>query len=286
MQTVAVRDSLQVFLDEVARYPVLSKEKEHELAVKYHESSDIEAAKTLVSSNLRFVIKIATRYATYGYPLLDLIQEGTIGLMMAVRKFNPYKGTRLITYGVWWIKVYIQNYIKKTCSLVKMGASNGSGKLSLKSGNKSGSRGDKTRQPGQNPAVRESLEGLIDTEFSAFRRDLSLDAVSGEDDSLTYLDLLEDTEPLPEEVVEHVEMKSINTEGLKQGLECLTPRERYIIEKRYNSDPPMKLRELGDELGISKERVRQIESQSLLKLRSAINGYIDKTTYVDTGRPL
>jgi RNA polymerase sigma-32 factor len=109
MKAVAVREPIGIFLKEINKYPVLSKEEEYSLAVRYYEENDLEAANTLVVSNLRFVVKIASEYISYGVPLGDLVQEGTIGLMNAVKKFNPYRGYRLISYAVWWIMAKIQN---------------------------------------------------------------------------------------------------------------------------------------------------------------------------------
>lgn len=113
MNALALREPLNVFLKEIEKYPVLSKEEEYKLAVRYSEEKDLEAANTLVVSNLRFVVKIASEYLSYGFPLSDLVQEGTIGLMKAVKKFDPYKGYRLISYAVWWIRAGIQNHIMK-----------------------------------------------------------------------------------------------------------------------------------------------------------------------------
>ncbi|HEY7534805.1 MAG TPA: sigma-70 family RNA polymerase sigma factor, partial [Thermodesulfobacteriota bacterium] len=129
MRELAFRDPLKLFLKEIEKYPVLSKDEEYELALKHYEERDLEAARWLVTSNLRFVVKIASQYTSYGFPLLDLIQEGAIGLMRAVKKFNPYRGYRLISYAVWWIKAKIQNYIMKSWSLVRIGTTQAQRKL-------------------------------------------------------------------------------------------------------------------------------------------------------------
>ena len=130
MQTaVATCDSLSVFMREMEKHPLLSKEEEYALAVRYYENKDLEAANKLVVSNLRFVVKIASEYASYGFPMMDLVQEGSIGLMRAVKKFDPYKGYRLISYAVWWIRVRIQNHIMKFWSNVKIGTTQSQRKL-------------------------------------------------------------------------------------------------------------------------------------------------------------
>lgn len=134
MKAVAVREPIGVFLQEVNKYPVLSKEEEYSLAVRYYEDNDLEAANKLVVSNMRFVIKIASEYISYGFPLADLVQEGAIGLMKAVKKFNPYKGYRLISYAVWWIRAKIQNHIMKFWSHVKIGTTQAQRKLFHKIG--------------------------------------------------------------------------------------------------------------------------------------------------------
>ncbi|MEM7009713.1 MAG: sigma-70 family RNA polymerase sigma factor, partial [Thermodesulfobacteriota bacterium] len=134
MNAIAVREPLNIFLKEIDKYPVLSKEEEYELAVDYYETKDLEAANTLVVSNLRFVVKIAREYLSYGFPLSDLVQEGTMGLMKAVKKFDPYKGYRLISYAVWWIRASIQNHIMKFWSQVKIGTTQAQRKLFHKIG--------------------------------------------------------------------------------------------------------------------------------------------------------
>jgi len=129
-----VKNSLETYLVQINQFPLLSQEEEFELAVKYRKYNDIQAAQKLVTSNLRFVVKVALEYKSYGVKLLDLIQEGNIGLMMAVKKFNPYKGYRFISYAIWWIRAYIQNFIIKTWSLVKIGTTQAQKKLFYKIG--------------------------------------------------------------------------------------------------------------------------------------------------------
>ena len=134
MKALALNTSMNLFLKEVENYPLLSKQEEYETAVIYHENGDLEAANKLVLSNLRFVMKIAREYKSYGFPLMDLIQEGTIGLMHAVKKFDPYKGYRLISYAVWWIKARIHEHIMKFWSSVKIGTTQAQRKLFQKLG--------------------------------------------------------------------------------------------------------------------------------------------------------
>ena len=276
MKAVAVREPIGIFLKEVNKYPVLSKEEEYSLAVRYYEENDLEAANTLVVSNLRFVVKIASEYISYGFPLGDLVQEGTIGLMNAVKKFNPYKGYRLISYAVWWIRAKIQNYIMKFWSHVKIGTTQAQRKLFHKIGR--AKRDLKIQHDELTESDISKVAGLfgvkdkdvIDMEFRMASRDFSLDTSFRDDDSITYLDTVSDTGSNQEEVLESLEQSELAREGLKKGLKKLTPREKRVIERRYLSMPQGKLRELGDELGISKERVRQIEVQALKKLRGEV----------------
>jgi RNA polymerase sigma-32 factor len=281
MRELAVRDPLNMFLKEIETYPLLSREEEHKLAVRYHEEKDFDSAKKLVVSNLRFVVKIASEYISYGFPLLDLIQEGTIGLMQAVKKFNPYRGYRLISYAVWWITAKIHNFIMKSWSLVKVGTTQAERKLFQKL-----SRGKKQLNIVDAELTGENLkkvadlfgvkeEDVLSMEMRVASRDFSLDKVSTDDETITYLDSISDYRANQEEIVESMQATELTQEGLQKGFEKLSPRERYVIEKRYLTSPPMKLREVGDELKISKERVRQIETQALKKLRAVIESRLN-----------
>jgi RNA polymerase sigma-32 factor len=281
MRELAVRDPLNMFLKEIETYPLLSREEEHKLAVRYHEEKDFDSAKKLVVSNLRFVVKIASEYISYGFPLLDLIQEGTIGLMQAVKKFNPYRGYRLISYAVWWIRAKIHNFIMKSWSLVKVGTTQAERKLFQKL-----SRGKKQLNIVDAELTGENLkkvadlfgvkeEDVLSMEMRVASRDFSLDKVSTDDETITYLDSISDYRANQEEIVESMQATELTQEGLQKGFEKLSPRERYVIEKRYLTSPPMKLREVGDELKISKERVRQIETQALKKLRAVIESRLN-----------
>lgn len=280
MKALAIREPMGVFLREIEKYPVLSRDEEYALAVRYYEDKDLEAANELVVSNLRFVVKIASEYISYGFPITDLVQEGTIGLMNAVKKFNPYKGYRLISYAVWWIKARIQNHIMKFWSHVKIGTTQAERKLFHKIGR---ARKDLDIQSGELTdsdvsrvagvfGVKE--KDVIDMELRTASRDFSLDSAVAEDGSLTYLDMLPNDTPSQEETLERIESGALARKGLKAGLGKLSPREKRVIESRYLSSPQGKLRELGDELGISKERVRQIEVRALEKLRGEVESSI------------
>lgn len=281
MRELAIRDLQNIFLREIEAYPLLSREEEHELAIRYREDGDFESAKRLVVSNLRFVVKIASEYISYGFPLLDLIQEGALGLMQAVKKFNPYRGYRLISYAVWWIRAKIHNFIMKSWSIVKIGTTQAQRKLfqKLSRAKKQLNIMDAELTDGSLKKVADLFgvkeQDVLSMEMRVASRDFSLDNVSTDDETITYLDSVSDDRANQEELVESMQVAELTQEGLQTGLEKLSPRERYVIERRYLSSPPMKLRELGNEMEISKERARQIEVQALKKLRSVIENRLN-----------
>ena len=272
MNAVTLREPLNIFLKEIDKYPVLDKEEEYKLAVRYHDEMDLEAANTLVVSNLRFVVKVAREYLSYGFPLSDLIQEGTMGLMKAVKKFDPYKGYRLISYAVWWIRAGIQNHIMKFWSQVKIGTTQTQRKLFHKIGRaKKELNIENSEMTEQEVSKVAELFGVkdkdvLDMEFRMASRDYSLDAAATESDGRAT----------QEEVLQSIETEELSSQGIKAGFEKLSPREQKVIESRYLKSPPEKLRELGDELGISKERVRQIEVHALKKLKGAVENVISE----------
>ncbi|MCH7518434.1 MAG: RNA polymerase factor sigma-32 [Candidatus Dadabacteria bacterium] len=287
MNALALREPLNVFLKEIEKYPVLSKEEEYKLAVRYSEEKDLEAANTLVVSNLRFVVKIASEYLSYGFPLSDLVQEGTIGLMKAIKKFDPYKGYRLISYAVWWIRAGIQNHIMKFWSHVKIGTTQAQRKLFHKIGRAKKELNIENNEMTENEVHKvANLFGVkdkevIDMEFRMASRDFSLDSASTEDNTVTYLDALSDGRANQEDVLQSLETDKLAMEGIRYGLEKLSPREQKVIERRYLKTPPEKLRELGEELGISKERVRQIEVNALKKLKDVVETAISEGKIIE-----
>ncbi|MCH8030167.1 MAG: RNA polymerase sigma factor RpoH [Candidatus Dadabacteria bacterium] len=266
--------SLERYLIEITNYPVQSRKEEYELAMKYRETGDLEAARKLITSNLRFVIKIANEYRNYDLNPMDIIQEGNIGLMQAVKRFDPTKGYRLITYAVWWIRAYVQNYIIRTWSLVKVGTTQSQRKLfyKLRSTKQKMNLIDERLSPEDYKSLAKELgvkeQAAVSMDKRMATRDLSLDAQI--DNETSHMDFLVDEAADQEQVLSKAQESEALKSGLEVALEELKDREKYILENRVLSQKPKTLEELGSELNISRERVRQIESAALKKVRSVL----------------
>jgi len=269
-------DSLTLYLGEIRRFPTLSPEEEHLLAVKFFEEKDLEAAHRLITSNLRFVVKIAAEYRSYGVKMLDLIQEGNVGLMMAVRKFDPYKGFRLISYAVWWIRAYIQNHIISVWSLLKIGTTQAQRKLFFKL--------NQTKNAIRNMTGAEDLEATaLSLDVSAaevtemgerMRGECSLDAEVAGGDGYTLLEGLADDRQNQEELLAEHQEHTLMKREITSAMGNLNEKERFVIEHRVTADEPMTLQEIADTFAISRERVRQIEEAALRKLRNVLTPLI------------
>ncbi len=266
-------DTFEHYMVQVNRFDLLSAEEEYDLAIRHLQEGDMEAAHRLICANLRFVVKVANEYRGYGLRLLDLVQEGNIGLMMAVKKFDPTRGTRLITYAVWWIRAYIQNYIMRSWSLVKIGTTQMQKKLFFKLA--------QTRNALLNLTGTEEYADIADeldvneeivAEMSMRmgRRDTSLDVELTEGEGYTLLHTLTDDSDDQETLLVEHEERQINSQRTEAALAILKPRERHIIEQRILADDPSTLQDLADEYDISRERVRQIEQNALQKLRKVM----------------
>lgn len=268
----ALSNSLQSYLAQIRNYPVLSREEEYELAMRHRETGDLEAARKLIVSNLKFVVRIANEYKNYNVNTMDLIQEGNIGLMKAVRGFDPTKGYRLISYAVWWIRAYIQNHIMKTWSLVKVGTNQSQRKLFYKlrsTKNKIEATGAEMGEDIYSEIAREldvPDSQVIEMDRIMSGKDLSLDANIEGSTERTYVDILGDTFD-QEQFLEDSQIRPLVAKKIKEALESLKDRERYIIEKRVLTDSPETLEKLSRKFGISRERVRQIEKNALNKIR-------------------
>lgn len=269
-----ITSSLELYLTQINQFPLLNPDDEFELAVRLRERNEIEAAHELITSNLRFVVKVALEYRSYGVKLLDLIQEGNIGLMMAVKKFDPYRGYRLISYAIWWIRAYIQNFIIKTWSLVKIGTTQTQKKL-FYSLTKT-KRILKSTEVAQDnvhilaKALDVKDHDIIEMEQRMSLRDFSLDSALNEDCQTTHLDLLADERPNQEDLVGEIEEERLRKGEIGRALRCLNPKEEYVIQKRIMAHQPATLQEIGDSLNLSRERIRQIENEALKKLRNEL----------------
>jgi len=267
-----ISDSMNLYLAEIRRFPVLTAEEEYRLAVKFYEEKDLEAAHTLITSNLRFVVKIANEYRAYGMKMIDLIQEGNVGLMMAVRKFNPYKGFRLISYAVWWIRAYIQNYIISAWSLLKIGTTQAQRKLFFKLNQ---AKNAIRNMIGEDDVPSASLS--LDVKESEFvemeqrlRGDYSLDSEIASGDGYTMLEGLADDRMNQEEVLAEHQEAAILEKEISRAMTRLNEKERYVIEHRVSAEEPMTLQEIADHFSISRERVRQIEEGALKKMKTIL----------------
>jgi RNA polymerase sigma-32 factor len=280
----ATTGSISAYMAEVSRYPLLTPEEERKLAKRYRRTGDPEAAWKIVTANLRFVVKIAHEYVRYGVRLNDLVQEGNMGLMKAVQKFDPDRGYRFISYAVWWIRAYIQSFILKTWSLVKIGTTQAQRKLFF---SLSRARREVARLGGGDP-LRElsagdikSISGRLNVKGDEVRemdlrlrgRDVSLDAALAEDSDGTRLDLTADPgSDFQDEVIRREDGVRIHAR-IKDALEKLPHKERYIVENRVMADEPMTLEEIGKAFGITRERVRQLESRALKLMRQTLGEF-------------
>jgi len=268
-----VADSLTLYLAEIRKFRMLNEDEEHYHAVKFFEEKDLGSAHTLITSNLRFVVKVASEYRHYGLKLLDLIQEGNIGLMMAVRKFNPYKGVRLISYAVWWIRAYIQNFILSAWSLVKIGTTRTQRKLfyGLRKAKETlfkltGSDADASDLANM---LQVSDQDVVEMD-QRLKREISVDEQICESDNMTVLETIPDERMNQEELLGTFQQERQLKQQVAVALEGLSEKERYVIEKRVTSEVPLTLQEIADHFSISRERVRQIEERALTKLRQSL----------------
>ncbi len=269
---------LSRYLTEIRKFPMLAKDEEFMLAKRWREHEDPAAAHRLVTSHLRLVAKIAMGYRGYGLPIGEVISEGNVGLMQAVKKFEPDKGFRLATYAMWWIRASIQEYILRSWSLVKMGTTAAQKKLffnlrKAKSEISALEEGD--MRPEQVSAIATKL-GVLDSEVISMNRrlsgpDASLNAPLRSDSENEWQDWLEDKEQVSQETrLAEDEEKSQRMGLLSEAMVELTDRERHILTERRLRDDPTTLETLASEYGVSRERVRQIEVRAFEKLQRAM----------------
>ena len=279
LPTLLADSGLSRYLNEIKGFPILDVEEELSLARKYQESGEAEAAHKLVTSHLRLVAKIAMQYRGYGLPLSDLISEGNLGLMKAVKKFDPDRGFRLSTYAMWWIKASVTEYVLRSWSLVKMGTMAAQKKLffSLRKAKRSLNIIDSQGLDEEQANVLADKYGMSSSEIALMdqritKRDLSLNtAVSNSgDEGLEFIDFLEDEAKSPEMLVSETQENDIRNKYLLEAIEELTERERHIFKERRLSENPLTLEKLGEYYGISRERVRQLENRAFGKVEKAV----------------
>jgi RNA polymerase sigma-32 factor len=269
-------ETLTTYLSDISQYPLLTVQQEQTLARNFR-SGDLSAGHRLVTSNLRFVMKVAYEYRSYGIKMSDLIQEGNIGLMKAVQKFDPDKGIRLISYAVWWIRAYIQNYILKNWSLVKLGTTQAQRRLFFSLAR---TRRELEKLGSGDGAIvdAEEIARKLNVKASEVRemeqrmggRDLSLDAPVGEEGDATHLDFVESEGASQVDEVADRQQAQLTRERIRLALQRLDPRERFIIENRVMGDAEMTLSELGEHFGFSRERARQLEIRAKDKLKAEL----------------
>lgn len=261
---------LDVFLAQVRAIKPLSAEREFELAVKYHDTGDLDSAHELVVSHLPFVVKIAFQYRHYMFPVQDLIQEGSIGIMKAVKRFDPHKGYRLVSFAIWWIKAYIKNFILKSWSLVKLGTTQAQRKLFFRIGD-IGEHLDRESRDARIGELANELgvrtDEVIEVEARVKAREWSLNEAIGDERDVTGIELLEDMEPNQEKKLIELETTGELEAITERALKKLDDRERFIISKRVMEEIPWTLQKLGEHFGTSRERVRQLEKRALAKLK-------------------
>ena len=270
--------SLAIYLQEIKKFPILTAEEEFMLAKRYKEHGDSDAAHKLVTSHLRLVAKIAMGYRGYGLPVTDLISEGNVGIMQAVKKFDPEKGFRLATYAMWWIRAQIQEYVLHSWSLVKIGTTAAQKKLffnlrklknqltSIDSGNLSP---ENVREIATRLDVKEAE--VIDMNNRLYGGDQSLNVKVSKEAETEWQDMLVDQNEIQSDILEKKNEMSYRKKIFKKALEVLNEREKEIITLRKLREKPLKLEELSAKFNISRERVRQIEEKALEKLQKKVS---------------
>jgi RNA polymerase sigma-32 factor len=274
---LTAESGLTRYLEEIRRFPMLEPQEEYMLAKRWREHGDREAAHRLVTSHLRLVAKIAMGYRGYGLPISEVISEGNVGLMQAVKRFEPEKGFRLATYAMWWIKASIQEYILRSWSLVKMGTTANQKKLFFnlrKAKSKISALDEGDMRPDQVKLIAKRL-GVTEQDVIDMNRrlggDASLNAPIREDgDSGEWQDWLVDDSTSQETVLAENEELDNRRAALGQALSVLNDRERRIFEARRLADDPITLEDLASEFGVSRERVRQIEVRAFEKVQKAV----------------
>src|SRR5579862_4603971 len=269
--TPASLGSLDHYIQAVNRFPLLTAEQETELGRRLQSSGDLDAARQLVLSHLRLVVAVSRNYLGYGLPQADLIQEGNIGLMKAVRRFDPERRVRLVSFALHWIKAEIHEHVLRNWRLVKIATTKAQRKLFFNLRSMKRSSASLTLDEANEIAADLGVkpEEVFEMEKRIAGGDVALDPTPGDEDSVSPIAYLSDAEDEPAQILEREETAADRTAGLRSAMDKLDPRSRRIIEARWlREDDAATLQQLADEYGVSAERIRQIESKALKTMRS------------------
>ena len=265
-------DALQAYMLEVRRHPLLTPDEEHALAVEYSKTQDVDVAARLVTANLRLVVKLAYEYRRAFKNMMDLVQEGNIGLMQAVKRYDPYRGVKLSSYAAWWIRAYMLRFILNNWRLVKIGTTQAQRKLFFNLSKEKA----KLKAMGIEPSSAEIAKRLdvpeadvVEMDRRLARADASLDTPvqSSDGRATTRLELLPGSGDTPELATESAEIEQLLHQQLDEFRKTLSGKDVLIFDKRLVADDPLTLQELGDQFGVSRERVRQLEARLTGRLR-------------------
>ncbi len=266
--------ALQNYMARISKIPLLTKEEEYKLTVAYFETKDPVAGKKLIQSNLRFVVKVAAEYSKFSSKIMDLIQEGNIGLIRAAREFNPYKGARLITYAVWWIRGYIQEYLMRHHSIVRLGANKKQQRLFYllqKEKQKLEGYAQGRLLPALAKQTQTKTQDVEKMKEVVLRRDLSLDQPISQESEKTFLDLHKDPSSFSVyEDLSQEQMSQLLKSQLKNMEKDFNEKENKIIQDRLLKEPPRTLQEIADDFNVTREAIRQNEERLMKKLKERL----------------
>jgi RNA polymerase sigma-32 factor len=279
-------DPLQAYMRDVQRHRLLTPEEEREAATRFYEHGDVDAAAKLVTSNLRLVVKIAYEYRRAHKHIPDLIQEGSIGLMQAVKKYDPYKGVKLSTYAAWWIRAYILRFVLNNARLVKLGTTQAQRKLFFNLRKERARLSAMGIEPtAETIALRLNVptEEVISMERRLSAGDMSLDAPTrpGDESSQSRIEMLSEIEPRADDVLADQEINALVHDKMREFGATLTGKDARIFNERMLAETPRTLQELGEEFGVSRERVRQLERRLQMRLKDYLASQLDPELFGD-----
>jgi RNA polymerase sigma-32 factor len=285
-QSLVRLDALQLYMQQIQRHPLLTPTEEKQLTEKYQQTGDVQVAARLVTANLRLVVKLAYEYRRAYRNIMDLIQEGNIGLMQAVRRFDPARGVKLSSYAAWWIRAYMLRYILNNWRLVKLGTTQAQRKLFFNLNREKARLSAMGIEPTHGEiALRLGVEekDVVEMDRRLASSDASLDATVGDSEgrSTTRMDLLPAKNAGPDVLMEGVELQEIVRARLEEFRRGLQGKELIIFEQRLIAEDPMTLQQLGEQFGVSRERVRQLEARLTGKLRSYLSETLGDAVRVD-----